>query len=75
MEFKSLFSNYRDSIKERISEICRNFLDGMIQSWNSILSEIQKGSLEFDCHKEKLIEILSNRYYDFIDDPKKLLSD
>lgn len=47
----------------------------MIQSWNSILSEIQKGSLEFDCHKEKLIEILSNRYYDFIDDPKKLLSD
>lgn len=32
-------------IKERVSELCRNFLDGIIKSWDSILADLQKGNI------------------------------
>lgn len=73
-DLKADVNMYTQPIKERISETCRKFLDGLIKNWNDILSEIQKGSNKFDEYKEKIVKVLADRYYNFNKDPDNLLS-
>ncbi len=37
-DLKAEINMYAQPIKERVSETCRKFLDGLIKNWNDILT-------------------------------------
>lgn len=45
-------------IKERVSDLCRKFIDGILGCWGSCLAQIEKGSSEFDSLMNKMMSKL-----------------